>query len=136
MKNLENQTFTTQLEGAAKERGNKLVVVTIYLSPGDYHRYHSPAVFNAAYRRHVSGYLDPVKPAWVNKHKDTFKDNERVSLFGDWSHGFFAMTYVGATNVGSIVLNFDKSLTTNESLPIKTYYKDKNYLTEEESYGT
>ena len=93
------------------------MIATIYLSPGDYHRFHSPAVFNCHYRRHISGYLDPVKPAWVNVHKDTFKDNERVSLFGEWAHGFFAMTYVGATNVGSISLHFDKTLVTNEVIP-------------------
>ena len=31
----------------AKERGNKVMFMIIYLCPGDYHRYHSPATFNA-----------------------------------------------------------------------------------------
>ena len=42
-----------------------------------------------------------------------FHTNERVALFGKWQHGFFSMTAVGATNVGSIVLNFDHELMTN-----------------------
>lgn len=92
-------------------------------------------MFNVHYRRHVSGYLDPVKPAWVNEHKDTFKDNERVSLFGEWTHGFFAMTYVGATNVGSIALHFDKNLVTNEVIPVQRYYKDKDFVANKESHG-
>jgi phosphatidylserine decarboxylase len=39
--------------------------------------------------------------------------NERVVLLGRWKYGFFSYTSVGATNVGSIVINFDKELRTN-----------------------
>jgi phosphatidylserine decarboxylase len=59
--------------------------MVIYLAPSDYHRFHSPAIFNAEQRRHIAGYLDPVKPAYVNRDKDVFKNNERVNLFGNWS---------------------------------------------------
>lgn len=65
-----------------KERGNKLFYMVIYLSPGDYHRFHSPAIHTALYRRHICGYLSPVKPSYVRKHKDVFKNNERVNIFG------------------------------------------------------
>lgn len=44
-----------------------------------------------------------------------FHVNERVVLTGTWEHGFFSMTAVGATNVGSIVINFDSELNTNIS---------------------
>ncbi len=39
--------------------------------------------------------------------------NERVALLGRWRHGFFGMVPVGATNVGSIRINFDSALRTN-----------------------
>ena len=45
-----------------------------------------------------------------------FTLNERVVLLGRWKHGFFSFTPVGATNVGSIVVNFDKELRTNSLL--------------------
>ncbi len=72
-----------------KERGNKLFSMVIYLAPSDYHRFHSPAICSAEYRRHIAGYLDPVKPSYVNRHKDVFKNNERVNVYGNWSNGFF-----------------------------------------------
>ena len=92
---------------SAKDRGNKVKYCVIYLAPGDYHRYHSPAYFTANYRRHIAGYLEPVMPSYLQKHKDVLKNNERVNVLGDWKHGFFAISFIGALNVGSIKLHFD-----------------------------
>jgi phosphatidylserine decarboxylase len=105
-----DDNLTTNIVESAERRGNKIVQIVIYLAPGDYHRYHSPANFTGNYRRHITGYLEPVKPSYVNKHKHVLKDNERVTVFGDWHFGFFGMTFVGATNVGSIILNWDPEL--------------------------
>lgn len=33
--------------------------------------------------------------------------NERVTLFGRWRHGFFSLTMVGATNVGTVLLTHE-----------------------------
>lgn len=34
---------------------NKLYEVTVYLAPGDYHRFHSPVHWNVNFRRHFQG---------------------------------------------------------------------------------
>ncbi|KAI7829005.1 phosphatidylserine decarboxylase-domain-containing protein [Gamsiella multidivaricata] len=93
--------------------GNALFFCVIYLAPGDYHRFHSPTNWVAETRRHFSGELYSVSPWMVKQLQDLFVLNERVVLLGKWRYGFFSMVPVGATNVGSIVLNFDKELRTN-----------------------
>lgn len=92
---------------------NKLHFAVIYLAPGDYHRFHSPAAWVVERRRHFAGELFSVSPYVARRLANLFVLNERVALLGRWTHGFFSMTPVGATNVGSILLNFDSELRTN-----------------------
>ena len=108
-----NNSGVKSLLQKVKDRGNSLHYMVVYLSPSDYHRFHSPAVHSGDYRRHIVGYLSPVKPSHVNKHKDVFKNNERVNIFGRWQQGFYFESAVGATNVGSIKLDFDEEVCTN-----------------------
>lgn len=49
-----------------------------------------------------------VNPAVACRIKELFCLNERVVLTGQWQHGFFSLTAVGATNVGSIRIYFDQ----------------------------
>ncbi|KKF96113.1 Phosphatidylserine decarboxylase 1 alpha chain [Ceratocystis platani] len=72
-----------QLSGTRK---TALFYAVIYLAPGDYHRFHSPCNWVVERRRHFAG---------------------------RWRWGFFSYVPVGATNVGSIIVNFDKELRTN-----------------------
>lgn len=92
---------------------NKLYYIVVYLAPGDYHRFHSPASWVCSIRRHFAGELYSVSPYVQRTLPGLFTLNERVVLLGRWKHGFFSYTAVGATNVGSIVVNFDKELRTN-----------------------
>ncbi|KAJ3411627.1 phosphatidylserine decarboxylase 1 [Chytridiales sp. JEL 0842] len=97
----------------APKKGNKLFYCVIYLAPGDYHRFHAPVDLTVKTRRHFAGELLSVSPAVVEMIRNLFILNERVSLTGTWKHGYFAYIPVGATNVGSIKINFDPELKTN-----------------------
>jgi phosphatidylserine decarboxylase len=90
-----------------------LYYCVIYLAPGDYHRFHSPASWVVESRRHFAGELYSVSPYLQRTLPGLFTLNERVVLLGRWRWGFFSYTPVGATNVGSIVVNFDRELRTN-----------------------
>ena len=40
--------------------------------------------------------------------KKVYEENERVCVFGEYLNGMIALIFVGALNVGSINLTFDK----------------------------
>lgn len=88
--------------------GNKLFFMVVYLAPGDYHRFHSPFNWVVERRRHFTGDLFSVSPYIAHRLQELFVLNERVALLGRWRYGFCSMTPVGATNVGSIRINFDE----------------------------
>jgi len=92
-----------------------LYQTVVYLSPSDYHRFHSPASWTVTKRRHIPGKMFSVAPKVVTKIPGLFHTNERAAFLGRWEHGFFAMVAVGATNVGSIKVHFDEDFTTNTS---------------------
>ncbi|KAI9735376.1 MAG: phosphatidylserine decarboxylase 1 [Claussenomyces sp. TS43310] len=98
------------------ENKTALYYVVVYLAPGDYHRFHSPTAWVAEKRRHFAGELYSVSPYLQKTLPGLFTLNERVVLLGRWRWGFFSMTPVGATNVGSIKINFDAELRTNSLL--------------------
>ncbi|EIW86063.1 phosphatidylserine decarboxylase [Coniophora puteana RWD-64-598 SS2] len=100
--------------GTSVREGNSLFFTVIYLAPGDYHRFHSPTAWVVEKRRHFVGELFSVSPYMAKRLQNLFVLNERVALLGRWRYGFFGMVPVGATNVGSIKINFDKALRTNE----------------------
>ncbi|XP_018571598.1 phosphatidylserine decarboxylase proenzyme, mitochondrial isoform X1 [Anoplophora glabripennis] len=93
--------------------GNTLYQCVIYLAPGDYHRFHSPADWKPTHRRHFSGELLSVNPNIAKWLPGLFCLNERAVYLGHWEHGFFSYTAVGATNVGTVKVYFDKTLQTN-----------------------
>jgi len=113
--------------------GNSLFFAVIYLAPGDYHRFHSPAAWVVERRRHFVGELFSVSPYMAKRLQNLFVLNERVALLGRWTYGFFGMVPVGATNVGSIKVNFDAALRTNmrpdkpQSRPPPGSYTEASY---------
>ncbi|XP_037607734.1 phosphatidylserine decarboxylase proenzyme, mitochondrial isoform X3 [Sebastes umbrosus] len=107
---------------------NDLFHVVVYLAPGDYHCFHSPTDWRVELRRHFPGSLMSVNPGVARLVKELFCLNERVALTGQWQHGFFSLTAVGATNVGSIRVYFDQELQTNAPRYSKGSFQDRSYV--------
>lgn len=84
-------------------------IVTLYLSPRDYHRFHVPVKAKADSYIHTGWRLYPVNPLSVNSIDGLFIKNERVTVkFDHFGHKFFYVA-VGATFVGSIKMSiFDE----------------------------
>ena len=106
--------------------------MTIYLSPGDCHRYYSPANINVSERIYLPGFLEPVKPSYVLKHPKVFSMNERVTLRCNYTNqnknDVLYITFVGALNVGSINLSFDDYLSTNNKANIPDLKDESNFI--------
>lgn len=107
--------------------------MTIYLSPGDCHRYYSPSNMNVSERIYIPGFLEPVKPSYVLKHPKVFSMNERVTLRCSYKESkkkddILYMTFVGALNVGSINLSFDDYLKTNDKTNIPDINDESNFI--------
>jgi len=96
-----------------RHKDTKLYHCVLYLAPGDYHRIHSPIEWEIEKSRHFPGTLFPISPLFGRIIPNLFALNERIVMSGNWSEGFFSLTAVGAYNVGSISLNFDESIKTN-----------------------
>ena len=114
-------------EAMMTNSNNRLYYCVIYLSPADCHRFFSPVQWTMTHRRHFPGELMSVSPQVVTKVPRLFAINERVVLSGRWKHGYFAVCPVGATNVGSIKIYEDLTLTTNRSRFKKGTFYDNRY---------
>lgn len=91
---------------------------TLYLSPKDYHRVHSPADVAVSSVTHVPGALWPVNQRAVREVDGLFAKNERlVMLLESERFGRMAYVMVGATNVGHMRLYFDEDVVTNVPRP-------------------
>ncbi len=82
--------------------------MTIYLSPRDYHRIHSPVAGTVRQISYIPGHLWPVNPLSVRHIERLFTINERLITYVDTEQmGRVAVIKVGATCVGRISLAFD-----------------------------
>jgi phosphatidylserine decarboxylase len=105
---------------------------TFYLSPRDYHRFHTPAAGRITRLLYQPGALWPVNAIGLRGIDSLFARNERIcALFEveglDSSRGApLAMIAVGATMVGSVRLAFD-DLCTNRpgAIPVDRDLSDR-----------
>ncbi|KAF4666796.1 hypothetical protein FOZ61_009233 [Perkinsus olseni] len=100
---------------------SKLMYAVIYLSPGDYHRFHSPTKFQLQQARHFPGDVLPVMKPFASAVDDLFTANERVVLSGTWAFGQCHYVPVAAYNVGGIKLAFENKLRTNQLRSVSVY---------------
>lgn len=121
---LETVTAVSQPSSDSASPPSCLYQCVLYLAPGDYHCFHSPVDWQVTTRRHFPGELLSVNPGIVQRIQGLFSLNERVAYIGSWKHGFFSMTAVGATNVGSVRVGFDPILATNtRKWELDTFYQ-------------
>ncbi len=90
---------------------------TFYLSPRDYHRFHTPCAVEVVGASHQPGSLWPVNRIGLEGVPNLFAENERIVARmrvgpGGGSDGDLCLVAVGATLVGKVHVDFD-DLTTN-----------------------
>ena len=95
----------------------------LYLGPGDYHRFHSPANCEFTSLLHYRGPLKPVAPWYFQYSLKPFSDNERVILYGTSDNRKLVYSAIGALHVGSIQIN-NLTLTTNQGYANHLYKID------------
>ena len=83
---------------------------TFYLSPRDYHRFHTPCAVKVVAARAIPGTLWPVNRLGVENVDGLFAENERICAFFEIAPpaaGRLCIVAVGATMVGKIRVGFD-----------------------------
>ncbi len=101
--------------------------MNFYLSPKDYHRYHSVYNFQITKLIHVPGKLYPVNFTYLNKQENLFIENERVVIECKTSDDkLFYMVFVGALNVGKMVFTFEENVKTNDDAYTQKIYEYEN----------
>jgi len=91
---------------------------TIYLSPYNYHRIHSPVSGNVVAAYYCPGMLWPVNAGSVEKIEGLFSINERlITQINTYNGGEILLVKVGATNVGRIAIDYKKDWFTNSMPP-------------------
>jgi phosphatidylserine decarboxylase len=86
---------------------------TLYLSPRDYHRIHTPLAGEVREAVVIPGALMPVFLEALEQVDELFARNERLISYLDTDSGRLAIVKVGATMVGRISVTYDSTLRTN-----------------------
>jgi len=111
--------------------------LNMYLSPKDYHRYHSSFDAKVTKLIHIPAKLYPVNFTYLNKQPNLFIENERVILECLTNDDkLFYMVFVGALNVGKMIFNFEPRVETNsDTTEIKVYEYDNLTIKKGECLG-
>ena len=105
--------------------------INLYLSPKDYHRYHTPDKLTIKSLTHIPGKLYPVNFPLLRNKKDLFIENERVIIEClNSKNQPFVMVLVGALNVGKMIVTFENNIQTNSDIREPQHYKYDNITLE------
>ena len=112
---------------------------TLYLSPKDYHRFHTPMPGRFLGSTYFPGTLWPVNQAGINGVDRLFVQNERIVSWMELDVAEqvdLCLVPVGATCVGKIQLTFD-TLTTNEGKQdvIRKEYEEPPFFERGQEFG-
>lgn len=113
-KNYSLESFTK--DSKALEKYGQGFFVTYYLCPTDYHRVHSPVTGRIVRAVHIPGALWPVNSWSTDNIHELFSVNERMLVEIETDRGLVGLMFVGATNVGQIILAFDSDMVGNQLL--------------------
>lgn len=100
-----NHDFTLQALLGKNDWASRFIngaYATLYLSPSDYHRVHTPLDATLKAMQLIPGDLYSVNPETVEHCPNLFARNERLVTLFDTPHGPMAIILVGALNVGSM----------------------------------
>ena len=106
-KGLDYQLEDLVVDRELAERLTGGAYATIYLSPRDYHRVHTPVDARIVHYDYVPGALWPVNPRVASRRERLLVRNERVVIALDaGALGTVAVVMVGASGVGNIALTY------------------------------
>jgi phosphatidylserine decarboxylase len=81
----------------------ELFAVVLRIQPRDCHRFYSPTEWTMENCRHIAGRL-----YWFTSNQSAFyTENERIAVTGNWRHGFFSLTAIGACGIGGVEVQDD-----------------------------
>lgn len=105
--------------------------MTLYLSPGDYHRIHSPADGNVIGFFSIPGKLFTVQEFMVNGLQGLFTKNERMITYLNTAYGLVGVCKVGAMNVGRIGVVYEEDYASNRFFRRRRehFYEDDSQMT-------
>ncbi|RDU63490.1 phosphatidylserine decarboxylase [Helicobacter sp. MIT 14-3879] len=124
---LQIKGFSYSIEKLLGERvESNLFYINIYLSPSNYHRYHSPCDMYVESITHFKGSLLPVNLKSLTKNHNLFIRNERVILKAkDIFNKTLYFVAIGALNVGNIVFYIEPRLQDKFKGYKNTFYYNK-----------
>jgi len=114
-----NKTYSVESftqDAKALEKWKEGHFLTYYLCPTDYHRVHSPVTGEIVRVVYIPGALWPVNSWSTDNIHELFSINERVLVEIQTERGLVGVMFVGATNVGQIILSFDPEIRGNQLL--------------------